>query len=116
MIAVYPHVVDHCKATSGGLHRASHFVNLRGMAKTAPEYPEIGARLEALRKSQSDLSQKDWAMKHGWRETQYNNWETGVRRITVDDAQKLCSLYGLTLDFVYLGRRDGLSERVKNSL
>lgn len=84
------------------------------MEKLAAEYADIGARLVALRTSQSDLSQKDWALKHGFSQSQYNNWEKGNRRITVDEAQKLCDLYGLTLDFIYRGRRDGLSDRIKN--
>jgi transcriptional regulator with XRE-family HTH domain len=73
-------------------------------------YPDIGRRLEAIRKAFSQLSQAAWAGKHGFQSTQYNNWERGTRRIPVDEAQRLCEVYGLTLDFVYRGRRDGLSE------
>lgn len=116
MTALYPHMVDQCKTTIGGLRPGSHFVNMRRMAQTEPDFPEIAARLEALRKSQSDLNQKDWAEKHGFSQTQYNNWEKGLRRIPVDEAEKLCARYGLTLDFIYLGRRDGLPDRIKNVL
>jgi transcriptional regulator with XRE-family HTH domain len=56
------------------------------------------------------LSQKAWAEKHNFNVTQYNNWERGVRRIPVESAEALCDSYGLTLDFIYRGRRDGLSE------
>lgn len=86
------------------------------MAKVEPEYPEIGARLVALRKAMSDLNQKDWAAKHSFNPTQYNNWEKGTRRITVDEAEKLCHLYGLSLDFVYRGIRDKLPENLRNVL
>ena len=66
-------------------------------------YPEIGERLMALRKRFSDLSQKAWAEKHGFKTTQYNNWENGTRRIPLEAAEKLCELYGLTLDALYRG-------------
>lgn len=79
---------------------------------TAP-FIDVGERLARLRASQSDLSQKAWAEKHGFNGTQYNNWETGKRRIPVDAAEKLCDAYGLTLDFVYRGRRDGLPESIR---
>lgn len=60
------------------------------------------------------MSQKDWAQKHGFSVTRYNNWETGARRIPVDEADKLCDRYGLTLDAIYRGRLDGLSEKARN--
>lgn len=81
-----------------------------------PDYTEIGARLEAIRTAFSDLNQAQWAEKHHIAPTQYNNWERGVRRISVDVAQSLCETYGLTLDYIYRGRLDGLSEKARNSL
>ncbi len=82
----------------------------------AATYPDIGHRLAAIRRAFSDFDQKAWAEKHGFGHTQYNNWETGTRRIPVESAEKLCDLYGLTLDFVYRGRRDGLSEKASKVL
>lgn len=110
MSALYPQFVDPCNTTNGGLRKAPHFVNVSSMAKADTDFPEIGKRLESVRTSFSDLNQKEWAEKHGFGITQWNNWESGFRRIPVDEAERLCELYGLTLDFVYRGRRDGLSE------
>lgn len=62
------------------------------------------------------MSQKAFADRHNFGHTQYNNWETGTRRIPVDAAETLCEAYGLTLDFVYRGRRDGLSEKASKVL
>ncbi len=77
----------------------------------ASTYPDIGRRLLAVRHGFApELSQKAFAERHHFATTQYNNWETGARRIPVEAAEKLCEAYGLTLDFVYRGRRDGLSE------
>jgi len=86
------------------------------LAMDCVPYPEIAARLMALRQHFSDLSQKDWAERHGFNRTQYNNWEKGVRRIPVEAAEKLCDRYGLTLDAIYRGRLDGLSENARNIL
>ena len=79
-------------------------------------YIEIGARLAAVRTGFSDLGQRQWAERHGFQQTQYNNWETGIRRIPIEAAARLCDCYGLTLDFVYRGRRDGLSETASKIL
>ncbi|MCC5960572.1 MAG: helix-turn-helix transcriptional regulator [Rhodobacteraceae bacterium] len=106
----YPHNVEIRKITFCGLLKLPQFVNSRDMSQDAAQYLEIGARLAAVRTAFSDLSQKAWAEKHGFSPTQYNNWEKGVRRIPVDESERLCNVYGLTLDFIYRGRRDGLSE------
>ncbi len=79
------------------------------MAQESPDYPEIGERLASIRAAFGDLSQREWALKHAFGVTQWNNWENGTRRIPIESAEKLCALYGLTLDFVYRGRRDGLA-------
>ena len=78
-------------------------------------YRDIGKRLERLREAH-DLTQKDWSAKHGFSYTQYNNWEKGVMRITIQNAERLCDLYGLTLDWIYRGRVDGLSEYARKTL
>ncbi|ANP35953.1 MULTISPECIES: helix-turn-helix domain-containing protein [Rhodobacterales] len=80
-------------------------------------YPEIADRLVAIRKAFApDANQKEWATKHGFNATQVNNWEKGLRRIPVENAEKLCETYGVTLDFIYRGRRDGLSETASKVL
>lgn len=73
------------------------------------QYRPIGERLERLREAHG-LNQKEWAAKHRFNYTQYNNWEKGAMRITIQNAERLCDLYGLTLDWIYRGRVDGLSE------
>lgn len=118
MTSVYPPVVDYCKTTIGGLRVGSQFVNLYSMSADAkkPEYPEVGLRLAAIRQAESSMNQKEWAEKHGFGVTQYNNWEKGIRRITVDEAERLCARYGLTLDFIYRGILSGVPESIKNRL
>ena len=71
---------------------------------------DVAERLRALRVGMGEPTQSAWASKHGFNVTQYNNWEQGKRRIPVEAAEKLCEVYGLTLDFIYRGRRDGLPD------
>lgn len=111
MTTLFPHIVDESKSTIGGLRKIHHFGNGVTMSETPPEYVEIGKRLARVREGFSSMSQKDWAQKHGFSVTQYNNWEKGTRRIPVDAAESLSDRYGLTLDAIYRGRLDGLSEK-----
>lgn len=109
----YPHMVDYCKPTNRGLPTDPQMVDVPAMSEEPAPYKSIGDRLARIRLGFSDLSQKAWAEKHGFPQTRYNNWETGARRIPVDDAERLCDLYGLTLDAIYRGRLDGLSENAR---
>lgn len=112
----YPHFVDHDKTTFCGLPKIVAGAKLQPMAQGESEFPQIGARLTAIREAFSDLSQKAWAEKHNFQPTQWNNWEKGARRIPVESAERLCISYGLSLDFIYRGRRDGLSENASKLL
>lgn len=111
---LYPPFVDVFKPTICGLPKIARAGDLADM--TDQQFHAIGERLQAIRTAFSDLSQKAWAEKHGFNQTQYNNWEKGTRRIPLEQAERLCSLYGLTLDFLYLGRRDGLAESARKLL
>jgi len=116
MPAVYPHNVDPRNPTIGGLAFSLRSGITTRMRDQENQFFHIGERLRAIREGFSTMSQKEWAGKHNFGQTQYNNWERGNRRIPVDDAERLCSLYGVTLDFVYRGRRDGLSESASKVL
>ena len=111
MTAYYPQFVEHGKTTICGLPMRAASGDPPAMSEEPAPHAVIGQRLVAIREGFSDLDQRNWALKHGFGITQWNNWEKGIRRITVDEAERLCALYGLSLDFIYLGRRDGLSEK-----
>lgn len=107
----YPQYVDVRKSTIGGLPIARSFAKPWGMTSDveAPEFAEIGRRLEAVRAGFTELSQRDFATFHGFNPSQYNNWAKGVRRIPVEAAEQLSDAYGLSLDWIYRNRRDGLT-------
>lgn len=81
-----------------------------------PDYSFIGDRLIKIRNGFSDLTQREWAERHNFSPTQYNNWEKGNRRITVDAAEALAVKYSLTLDYIFRGNVDGLSENARKVL
>lgn len=110
-----PQSVDFVNNTNGRLRKNEAEANCAAMASDAL-YVDIGHRLEAIRRAFSEDTQKEWADRHGFSPTQYNNWERGLRRIPVECAERLCDIYGLTLDFMYRGRRDGLSENASKSV
>jgi len=112
----YPHQVDLVNTTICELQTYSDNAKQCGMGTEAPAYQDIGARLVAIRKSFSEDTQRSWAERHGFNPTQYNNWEKGTRRITVDCSERLADTYGLSLDFIYRGKRDGLSESARKVL
>lgn len=116
MSDTFPQMVDQRNPTMCGLSVSAVAAKLCGMAEDRTDYPEIGIRLRAIREGFSDMNQSGWAEKHGFGVTQWNNWEKGARRISVDAAERLCSTYGLSLDFIYLGRRDGLSDKASKVL
>ena len=102
-------MVDIRNPTTCGLRAFLPSSNRSAMTQDTADYREIGQRLASIRAAFGDLSQREWALKHAFGVTQWNNWENGTRRIPIESAEKLCALYGLTLDFVYRGRRDGLA-------
>ena len=115
MQAMYPQKVESFKCAIGGLPPALWHAKSGPMSQDA-QYLHIGERLKAVRLAFSGLPQNQWAEKHNFNLTQWNNWEKGARRIPVECAERLRYLYGLTLDCIYLGRRDGLSERASKVL
>lgn len=115
MDTLNPQIVNYRKSTSGGLPSFPQFVKSMSMSESA-QFVEIGRRIEAVRQAFTPLSQKEFAARHGFNQTQWNNWATGSRRIPLECAEKLVAAYGLSLDWIYLGRRDGLSDKASKVL
>lgn len=112
-----PPLVKFRKPTIGKLPLgATPWQTVATMSDERPDYSEIGRRLRALRLAFGSDSQVAWCEKHNLSQSQWNNWEKGARRISVDSAERLCDAYGVTLDWVYRGRRDGLAETASKVL
>lgn len=80
-----------------------------------PDYSDIGERIKSFR-AYLEMDAVDFSDKHGFSRSQLGNWEAGSRRISVDAAMRLYELYGLSLDFIYLGRLSALPHNLATAL
>lgn len=62
----------------------------------------IAARLKILREA-LDLNQASWCRLIGVETNTWNNYERGRRRISVDEARRVRTSTGATLDYIYEG-------------
>lgn len=67
----------------------------------------VGNRLLWFRKFLK-MSQKDFAASIGVAPSNLSNWERGHQRLSHNEAIKIATLYNISLDFLYLDRRDAL--------
>jgi transcriptional regulator with XRE-family HTH domain len=68
---------------------------------------EIAQRL-ALTRRASGLGQAAWCRFVGIEPTTWNNYEQGTRRISLEQALKVCTATGVSLDWIYRGLADRL--------
>lgn len=69
---------------------------------------EIGRRLTALRTARA-LTPAELCRDLGFAANAYSQYESGTRRPNLDDMMRLALAYGVTLDFIYLGKIDGIA-------
>lgn len=88
---------------------AKHAMQLRMVTKRSigPPFADIGERLRLTRDAMG-LAQNKFAAQAGIPTNTYNQYETGKFRPQIDNAIKLCTIYNLTLDWIYLGDPGGL--------
>lgn len=67
----------------------------------------IGERL-ALTRHVIGLQQNEFCERAHIATNTYNQYESGKRRPSVENAIQLCDTYGLTLDWIYRGDPSGL--------
>ena len=67
----------------------------------------IAKRLRVLRKMRGKL-QKEVCEEIGMTTPTYNNFEKGRARPNVENAALLAAYYGVTLDYLYFGKLDGI--------
>lgn len=70
-------------------------------------YEGIANRLRLVRDSYA-LSSKHFAQQAGVSIKSYSQWESGDFRVSIDGALSICARFGITLDYIYLGRIDTL--------
>ena len=75
----------------------------------------VALRIKWIRKY-FDLSQTEFAATIDAQITQYNNWELGRQRLSLDGALRINEVYGISLDFLFLDRREALPISMIKSL
>jgi DNA-binding XRE family transcriptional regulator len=75
----------------------------------------IGNRLEMTREALG-LSAAEICRQIDVKPNRWSQYQSGERRITLEIADRLCSTYGLTLDWIYRGSRVGLNPAVSSRI
>lgn len=76
---------------------------------------DVGRRLSLARRALG-LNQQEFGVRAGLSQPQYNQFETGKRRLTIEAAMSLCHVYSLTLDYLYRGDPSGLPYRLADAI
>jgi transcriptional regulator with XRE-family HTH domain len=79
----------------------------RSSTPAADTLTELGRRLRDYREALT-MNQAEFAKGAGLAVNTYNQWEQGKKRPDVAGAARICDAHGLTLDYIYRGKTDGL--------
>lgn len=75
----------------------------------------VGRRLELTRQALG-FDQQTFAREAGLKASTYNQYETGKNMPQIVAAHALCDRYRLSLDWIYRGEMDGLSQRIHSAI
>lgn len=79
------------------------------------KFADVSNRLRAVR-SYYNMTSTEFALQADVARKSYSQWESGKLRISVDGALSIARRYGISLDFIYLGRLDALPNNIANAL
>ncbi|WP_119309666.1 helix-turn-helix domain-containing protein [Cohaesibacter haloalkalitolerans] len=79
-----------------------------------PSAESVALRLQWLR-DYLGLSQTEIASSIGVKTTQWNNWERAHNRLSLTGGLRLGQVYGVSLDFLFLGRVDTLQHTMRTA-
>ncbi|HEX5516369.1 MAG TPA: helix-turn-helix transcriptional regulator [Pseudolabrys sp.] len=80
------------------------------------EAEKLADRLKRTREA-FGLNQADWSRLVGIEPQAWSNYEQGIRRISIDQALKVCAATGVTTDWIYRGlMTSGLPTEVQLNL
>lgn len=75
----------------------------------------VGQRIKLLRNA-LNLNQTEFAEKAKLNRSSVALWELGRQRPGIPPAQRICDVFGVTLDWVFLGRRHTLKHEIAELL
>lgn len=77
---------------------------------------QVGKRLRIARRAFGNLSQAEFARRAGLSASALGNWEQGRQRPNMDAAEAIIDAFGLTLDYLFLGRVGTLRHEVATAI
>ena len=77
---------------------------------TADELKSIAERLRRARINAGFERASEAARRFGWSYSRYMNYENGERAVPPKQAILYASAYGVTVDYIYFGKRDNLNQ------
>ncbi|WP_457090774.1 helix-turn-helix domain-containing protein [Microvirga sp. P5_D2] len=80
------------------------------------KFDEISLRLRQLRLAMGFIQKRAWCNFIGAHEPSWHVFENGNRRITIDEALKVCDRTGVSLDWIYRGLEHTLPLHVAEKL
>ncbi|CAN1724410.1 protein of unknown function [Hyphomicrobium sp. 1Nfss2.1] len=90
-------------------------VSKRRMKSEGRSNEAIAERLEIIR-AVKGLSQKEFANAAGVNESTYSQYKKGIQAPNLEQANKLCDTWGLTLDWIYRGDNSGLDGDLRDAI
>lgn len=75
---------------------------------------DIGARLKWHRRYVG-MTQQEYANAIGEQRSNYTRWEIGSQRLSLNGALAIRERFGLSLDWLYLGRVEALPTNISNA-
>jgi transcriptional regulator with XRE-family HTH domain len=85
------------------------------MTPNPTDIAAIAHRLRATRESLG-LKPSEVCRAAGIAPNTYSQWESATGRPSLDQAMKLCDVFGVTLDWIYRGNRTGLPFQLASAL
>jgi len=81
------------------------FAIILGMKEPKPPMTETEKVSDRLRRTREafNLNQAQWSRLVGIEPQAWSNYEQGIRRISIDQALKVCAATGITTDWIYRG-------------
>jgi transcriptional regulator with XRE-family HTH domain len=77
---------------------------------------DISLRLRAIREMTGYPVQREFASALGFNVKSLSQWESGQFRIPIEAAKVYVVQFGISLDFIYLGRLEMLPHRIARQL
>ena len=89
---------------------------IRGMGRTMDKPDQIGARLRLLRLALGYEQARPFCQRLEISDQAWNNYESGRRRISLDEVMKVVQKTGVSLDWVYRGLESTLPKHVADKI